>query len=108
MSMTEGNPSERRRARRIPCKIETDVLHDGSSIRGKILDLTIYGAFLSAPELPARVSLIRLTFRVGVDREVTVKGRIVWQRADEGIGVEFMETTPENVKDISEYLASLE
>ncbi len=108
MSMTPDNPSDRRRARRIPCKIETDVSHGVESAKGKLLDLSIYGAFLSSPDLPAHATLVRLTFRVTPVREIVVKGKIVWNRPGEGAGVGFVDMKPENVKEIKEYLETLD
>lgn len=108
MSMTPDNPSDRRRAPRIPCKIEADVSHGVEATKGKLLDLTIYGAFLSTPTLSAHATLVRLTFRVSSDREIAVKGRIAWKRPGEGAGVEFLDMKPENVRGIQEYLANLD
>ena len=100
--------SERRRAPRIPCKIEMDMAHTGPLGKGKLEDLSIYGAFLQTNNLPPQTAMVRLTFRVRLDRDITLRARVIWQRRTDGVGVEFVETTPGDVKDISEYLASLD
>ena len=108
MSTTPDQPANRRRARRIPCKVEVDVSHGADSFRGRILDLTVYGAFLSSPDFPSQASMVRLTFRVSAEREIIVKGRIAWSRPREGAGIEFVDIKPENKREIQEYLAELE
>ena len=107
MKADPKDPAERRRAPRIPCKIETDVAHAGASMKGKLLDLTIYGAFVHAPELPHQAGLVRLTFYVRPDREITLQARVAWQVPGEGAGVEFVGTGPDDVREISESLADL-
>ncbi len=100
--------SERRRAPRIPCKIEMDVAHAGPPSKGKLEDLSIYGAFLQTKNLPPQAAMIRLTFRVRLDRDMMLRARVIWQKREDGVGVEFVDATPANAKDILDYIASLD
>lgn len=108
MTADADRRSERRRAPRIPCKIEFDLAHQGPSLKGKLENLSIYGAFLQTRELPPKTATVRLTFRIKLDRDLSLNARVIWQRRTDGVGVEFIDIADQDSKAILEYLQSLD
>jgi len=89
-----------RTARRIQVQVRIEINAGAQVIAGRVENISSSGAkvILEAPVVGAKEVRMRL-FRTDEERAAVVRGRVVWQRPDEGgglaMGVEFFDLLPE-------------
>jgi uncharacterized protein (TIGR02266 family) len=85
---------EKRRSVRVPVDFHASFNHDGKTVSGRVLNLSVDGVFLQTSRLLDSGDPINLTFDL-MDQEIQVKGRVVWGGSVEnsagtfGIGIHF-------------------
>jgi len=77
-TLSDTDPSEVRRDPRVPCDIAVDVELDGRRRRGRLVDLSVRGAFVALMGPPAPSSLAVLHFTLE-ERAWAAAGRVVWR-----------------------------
>lgn len=105
MDDEQDEPSDRRRAARIPINAEFATIPSATYIS----DLSEYGVFLHTPKPSPRGTKLKLRFSVLLDDPVIVEaeGRVVRQqfRPTPGMGIEFTELGPDMILRINDVLS---
>jgi uncharacterized protein (TIGR02266 family) len=105
--------SERRRSERLSLKIPVDYSAVDAFFTEFSTNINEGGIFIESESPSAIGSLVQLQFRLpGRDEPLTVSGRVTWLsdgkgEAPEGIGVEFLELTPEIREAINDVVRDL-
>lgn len=105
MASDQEDPSDRRRAARIPINSEFAAMPEATYIS----DLSEYGVFLHTPNPSPRGTKLKLRFSVLLDDPVIVEaeGRVARQQLEPtpGMGIEFTELGPEMILRINDVLS---
>lgn len=91
---TAPAPKERRKHRRVPCRLGAELHIEGAEalVRGQITDISEGGCFFAMSTLPNDQSRLKLMFWVN-NSKVTIKGIVVSRRPGFGISIRFTEMT---------------
>jgi hypothetical protein len=105
MASDQDEPSDRRRAARIPINAEFAT----TPMATHISDLSEYGVFVHTPTPSPRGTKLKLRFTVLLDDPVIVEGegRVVRQQYEpiSGMGIEFTELAPEMILRVNDVLS---
>ena len=99
--------SERRRSPRAPLLREVKIQSDGKTSVGRIVDLSVTGAFLETSEEFNLDDKCQLSFTLPGGVSLTIQSVVCYLHAGLGIGVEFDKLSPEDSDRIKECVASL-
>src|SRR4051812_48697277 len=99
--------SERRRSPRAPLLREVQIERDGKTSGGRIVDLSITGAFLETYESFNLDDKCQLSFTLPGGVALTVDCIVCYLHTGLGIGVEFTKLSPEDSSHIRDCVASL-
>jgi hypothetical protein len=100
--------SDRRKNPRLKCTVSVELHPDGQSapIWGKAADLSLGGCFVEMPMPLNAGTKLKLGLWVR-DEKLRLSGRVVSSRPGFGIGVQFVEVSPEDVERLKSYLQSI-
>lgn len=104
MAQDQDDPSDRRRAERIPINVEFAAMSTATYIS----DLSEYGVFVHTETPSAPGAKLKLRFTVLLDDPVIVEaeGRVVRRQTDPGgMGIEFTELSPEMILRINDVVS---
>src|SRR5438045_417750 len=99
--------SERRRSPRAPLLREVKIHGNGKTSDGRIVDLSVTGAFLETSETFNLDDNCQLSFTLPGGISMTVECIVCYLHPDLGIGVEFNKLSPEDSDRIKDCVASL-
>ena len=94
---------DRRRASRIPCILEAAFSSQSPFIDGRLTDLTPYGVFIDTMTTIPPGSEVTVKFGLPELGEIKTKGKVVWTQDNVGMGVEFLDLSPEDHKKIEDF-----
>jgi PilZ domain len=100
-ALSDTDPDELRRDPRVPCEIGVGIESEHRSLRGRIADLSVRGAFVAIAHPHAEGSELRLTFTLD-GQACAVGARVAWRTGpqtppwrDRGMGVELFDASEE-------------
>lgn len=100
--------SERRRAPRLPCSGTGQIRQPGVAfpVWAEVTDLSSGGCYVQMVFTISRGSEVDLQLTIN-ERTFAAKGKVVTSHPGVGMGIQFVEITPENQKSLSEILQKL-
>jgi len=100
--------SERRKHPRLKCVNSVELYPEGDSAKvwGKASDLSVGGCFVEMP-MPLREGTKLKVVLWIKDEKLVAKGKVVSSRPGFGIGIQFMEVTPEDTARLRQFLQSI-
>lgn len=100
-ALSDTDPSELRRDARVPCEIGVGIESEHRSLRGRIADLSVRGAFVALGHPHAEGTQLRLSFTLD-GLACLVEARVAWRTGantppwrDRGMGLELLDVAPE-------------
>ena len=99
-----GDPHDKRASKRVsyPCEVECSGVGIGiSPLNPRISDLSVTGAFIDSMVTLSEGTMVRLKFSLP-SLVVNCKGVVMHEMAQFGMGVRFLELTPEQQAAIGE------
>ncbi len=91
---------ERRITTRVPAEFEVSYVHEDDYVISFSKDLSAEGMFIHTENPPNVGEITRISFSIGDLYNIKVDARVIWinqteNKKDTGMGVQFMDTTPE-------------
>jgi PilZ domain len=102
-----AQPKERRKHRRVPCKLGSELYIQGADalVRVDITNISMGGCFVAMPTLPPDKSRLRLVIWAN-EVKVTLHGVVAGRRPGFGISVKFTEMAEEVCRQLEQLIQS--
>lgn len=104
---------ERRRHARFPLSVGVTYQYGMESFSEYILNLSPGGLFIRTNRLLERGTTITLGFTIpSIDHHFNMNGRVAWiknrknEQGFQGMGIEFLDVTEENAKQLTQFVAT--